>query len=86
MRLCGIFPAFFGYFLGTMLYTQIKAPWEVRFLIAIPFITAAVFLSPSDYLAIFFPRRFQKEASEADVISHGDALRILLEEVRNRMD
>jgi len=84
IRMSGIAPLLFCFPLAVAVFTMLNEPFQMRVLVSLPF-WAGMLLSPSDVLAICFPKRFQEYASTNDSGSHVEMLRMLVEESRLRM-
>lgn len=82
IRLAGAAPLLFCLPVGVALFTAVEASFRVRVILALPF-WAASLLSPSDLLAVVYPRRFQAIAAEYEELSHLRVTEIILEEFRS---
>lgn len=81
IRLAGAAPLLVCLPVGLALFTTLEASFRVRIVLALPFWAASI-LSPSDLLAVLFPRRFQVVAAEHEKLTHLRVTEILLEELR----
>lgn len=81
IRVAGIAPFLFCLPIGVVLFTTVDASFLVRVLLSLPFWAAAI-LSPSDLLALCYPRRFQELATEHERMGHLEVLDILVTEAR----
>lgn len=81
MRISSAAPFIVGLTLSLLGFTLIDESLKFEVILNLPFM-AAMILSPSDLLGIFFPERFQNYASSNDEAGHWEMVQILAEEAR----
>lgn len=84
VRLVGAAPLLFWLPVAVAIYVALYASPLGRFLFSLPFWWAAI-PSPSDVLAVLYPRRFQEYAASGDTVGHIGTIKILLQEVSSSL-
>lgn len=79
VRLAGVAPMLFCLPVAVAIYITLDASSIGRVLFSLPFWAASI-LSPSDLLAILYPKRFQEHASNGDAVGQIGMIKILLGE------
>lgn len=84
VRFVGVAPLLFWLPVAVAIYVAFYASPLGRFLFSLPFWWAAI-PSPSDLLAILYPRRFQEYAASGDAVGHIEMLKILFREFHSSL-
>ena len=84
VRLVGVAPLLFWLPVAIAVYLAFYASPLGRFLFSLPFWWAAI-PSPSDVLAVLYPRRFQAYAANVTEVGHIGMLKILFQEFHSSL-